>query len=137
MNCTNCQSINVAGAKFCKSCGSALPQSSEQITDNNIKVLSVGTNETQILISLAAIALLNLLSFLFYNKLQYPIEHGWSSKEYAQFGLFSNFLFVVSFLLIPLAFKNSTLKIIGIILVVLSQLFYIIKNISGLFSHNY
>ena len=95
MNCSICQTQNVAGAKFCKSCGSALPQFSEQITDNNIKVLSVGTNETQILISLAAIALLNLLSFLFYNKLQYPIEHGWSSKDYAQFSLFSNFLFII------------------------------------------
>ena len=136
MNCSNCQTQNVLGAKFCKSCGSALPESSV-VTDDKTTVVTEGANETQILISLGVIALLNLLSFLFYNKLQYPIENGWSSKEYAQFGLFSNFLFVVSFLLIPLAFKNSTLKIIGIILVVLSQLFYIIQNISGLFSNNY
>ncbi len=136
MNCSNCQTQNVLGAKFCKGCGSVLPQYTPEISNNNT-VVNEGTNETQILISLGVIVFLNLLSYLFYNKLQYGIENGWSGKQYALFGLFSNFLFVIGFILIPLALKNPKLKLIGIILAVLSQLLYIVQNISTLFSDNY
>jgi hypothetical protein len=136
MNCSICQTQNVLGAKFCKSCGSALPESSV-VTDDKITVVTEGANETQILISLGVIVFLNLLTYLFYNKLQYGLENGWSSKEFALFGLFTNFLFMVGFILIPLALKNSKFKLIGIILAVLSQLLYVVQNISTLFSSNY
>ena len=56
------------------------------------------------------------------------------SKEYEIAGIFTSFLFLGAQILLPLALKNNTYRIIGIFLVLLTHMTFIIRNAYNLFN---
>jgi hypothetical protein len=134
MNCPKCQNQNGVKSKFCISCGAPLPQLDYSNLENIKSLVISGANEKQILISVIITFVLQSISFFFYNIFQLGNKFEWGSKEYEIAGIFTSFLFLGAQILLPLALKNNTYRIIGIFLVLLTHMTFIIRNAYNLFN---
>jgi hypothetical protein len=117
MYCPKCQSQNEETAKFCRNCGSNLHYSQEV---NNSK-------DTSSLL-LFVFILITLISEIAQFAIQKLIDNWYESPaKYVQGSLW--LLQYVSFILPAIAIKNKTLKIIGIILVLMLIIYWGYSNI--------
>jgi hypothetical protein len=106
MNCPNCNSENTETSKFCIKCGSPLKQQELVYVNNNY-------SEKLIFIGLS----INFLAFIIQFSINnLPIKDNWSVEDWNKFSVLSGIINLIGTILIPIALKNKTLKILGIIL---------------------
>lgn len=111
MNCLRCNTPNEEGAKFCKNCGMDMSYTpSNESTNSKIAdtllFIYIGVAFFSIIVEFVFLRLLNLWSYI------------WLIRILAS----------LSLILIPLSIKNKTMKIIGlitIILIVIYQIFMV------------
>ncbi len=108
MNCLRCNTQNEEVAKFCKNCGMDMSYT-PSIKNTNSK-----SSDTFLIIYISTFLFIEASDFVFSRML----------------GLYNiyYFIFILKFLsliLIPLAIKNKTMKIIGIIIAIINIVFQI------------
>lgn len=123
MNCPKCKLENEDGALFCKHCGSKLI-----VETTNGKDYSSPLLFTYIIV---------VTIFYIINKLITTFSTDWYSSE----GGFISILYkctttieCLCFIMIPLAIKNRTLKIIALVITVPLILFWLYSNIQWMLS---
>lgn len=123
MNCPNCNTENTDSAKFCIKCGSPLKHSAEITHANN------NFSEQLIIIGLGINLLASLIQFSINSLLKIPQNNNWTGADWSKFLILINLIYLVGNILIPIALKNKTLKIIGIILVLIPHCYWIFERL--------
>lgn len=120
MNCPNCNSENTDTSKFCIKCGSPLKHQELVLENNNF-------SEKLIITGLS----INFLAFIIQFSINnLPIKNNWSGEDWNTFAALSGIMYLIGNILIPIALKNKTLKILGIILVLIPSCCWIYLGLS-------
>jgi hypothetical protein len=122
MICTQCNVENSGSAKFCKNCGTPLSSSNNLTSSNNPwadRLIISG-------ISISFVA--SCMQILIFNILRLPQESEWSSSNTSHFFQAIGILNLIGGILIPLALKNTLLKILGVLLILIPSLYYIFQS---------
>lgn len=120
MKCTNCNTENNSGANFCKKCGLNLNKT------NLTNKKDLESSSDNLLITYLCIAFITFISIRMINTFV-DYRYGDSISKYVKSSIYiiSNF----STILIPLAIKNKSLKIIGLILAIIVILYFTYINV--------
>jgi hypothetical protein len=117
MNCLRCNTPNEDGAKFCKNCGMDLHTTFD--TKVNTK-----TSDTLLIVFVCITFLIAIVQFaiqkLVDNWYEKPTKHYTSALW-----ILSNLCFI----LIPLAIRNKSLKIIGLIISLIMVVYWVYSNV--------
>ena len=117
MNCLRCNAPNDEGAKFCKNCGIDLNARFEAKANTK-------TSDT-LLIVFVSIAFITAVAQFAIQKL---IDNWYESPtKYFQSSLW--ILQNLCFLLIPLAIRNKSLKIFGLIITLIMVVYWVYSNV--------
>ena len=116
MNCQHCNAENINESKFCKACGS-------QMSFSNPAKSKATLSDTLLLIYIGFYAFTTILQFI--------LQSTHSENRYA-FGIMS-IIHNISTMLLPLAIKNSTIKIIAIAISAIIMIYYVYRNASYMF----
>ncbi len=108
MNCLRCNTENEEGAKFCKNCGMDLTYTPSNETKNS-KIA-----DTLLIIYIGITFFFLILEFVFF-KLMYLWDFIWIIR----------ILQTVILILIPLSIKNKTMKVAGLITIILIVIYQI------------
>ena len=118
MNCLRCNTPNEEGAKFCKNCGMDLTYTPFQENQNSnpsdtflIIFISIG-----FLSAIAQFAIEKLVDNWYESPTKYYRSALWILQN-------------LSFILIPLAIKNKSIKIIGLIITLIMVIYWVYSNI--------
>lgn len=118
MNCLRCNTPNEEGAKFCKNCGMDMTYTPSNESTNS-------KSSDTFLIIFISIAFISAIAQFAIQKL---VDNWYESPtKYIQASLW--LLQNLSFLLIPLAIKNKTLKIVGFIITAIMVIYWVYTNI--------
>ncbi len=118
MNCPKCQTGNEENAQFCRNCGTNLYISQMLQTDTKLA-------DTLILIFLIYLFVSSLTGFA----LQKVVDNWYEgTTKYIQIGM--NLVYAFTPVLLGIAIKNKTGKIIGIILASIFAFYIIYSNIN-------
>lgn len=118
MNCLRCNTPNEEGAKFCKNCGMDLTYTPSQENQNS-------KSSDTFLIIFISIAFVSAIAQFAIEKL---VENWYESPtKYYRSALW--ILQNLSFILIPLAIKNKSIKIIGLIITLIMVVYWVYSNI--------
>lgn len=120
MNCPKCNRENEEGALYCRYCGSLMHQSENKESNLSTVLLFVWVIAT---------CVLSLI-----NNLITELADNWygSSVKIVVYGIFV--LQNLIMLLPVVAIKNKTLKIIGIVVMSISVIWWIIQNVQAMLS---
>jgi hypothetical protein len=120
MNCPECQTQNGDNAQFCKNCGIHLHMRSESKNDNNL-------SDTLLFIFI----LVGFVAVIVGFAIQKFVPNWYESPvKYVQGAIW--ILNNLSFILIPIAIRNRTLKVIGLIVGILLVIYWLYSNIEFL-----
>lgn len=118
MNCLRCNTPNEEGAKFCKNCGMDMTYTPSNESTNS-------KSSDTFLIIFISIAFISAIAQFAIQKL---VDNWYESPTkyiQASLWLFQN----LSFILIPLAIKNKTLKIVGFIITAIMVIYWVYTNV--------
>ena len=122
MICLQCNIENSASAKFCKSCGTSLKASIDTASSSNPKA------DRFIIIGISIGFVASCIQILIWNVLKLPSSNSWSNGDTTHYFQAIGIMNLVGGILIPLALKNSILKILGVLLVLIPGFYYIISS---------
>jgi len=118
MNCLRCNTPNEEGAKFCKNCGMDMTYTPSYENTNS-------KSSDTFLIIFIAIAFVSAIAQFAIQKL---VDNWYESPtKYFRGSLW--LLQNLSFILIPIAIRNKTLKIIGIIITTIMVIYSVYSNV--------
>ena len=117
MNCLRCNTPNEDGVKFCKNCGMDL----HTTFDNKA---NTKTSDT-LLIVFVCIAFLTAVVQFAIQKL----VDNWYDKPTKYYASALWILQNLCFILIPLAIRNKSLKIIGLIITLIMVIYWVYSNV--------
>jgi uncharacterized membrane protein YvbJ len=120
MKCTECRTENNEQARYCKNCGHALRE--DRLKDSN------ETKSDKLLMYYIGIVIFITLFSIIHQQFYYSWFE--SPLKYVQIVLW--IIQNLSFIIIPFAFKNQKMKIVGIVLVGI-YCFYNLFQQAGLF----
>jgi hypothetical protein len=121
MNCQHCNAENPNEAKFCKVCGG-------QTTFSNPAVANTKLSDTFLIINVGIVAFTSLIIFIIQH---FATDWYQGGAKYAVGALW--ILQNLSTILIPLAIKNNTMKIIAIVITAIHVIYYVYGNINFMF----
>ena len=118
MNCLRCNTPNEEGAKFCKNCGMDMTYTPSNESTNY-------KSSDTFLIIFISIAFISAIAQFAIQKL---VDNWYESPtKYIQASLW--LLQNLSFILIPLAIRNKTLKIVGFIITAIMVIYWVYTNV--------
>ena len=118
MNCLRCNTENEEGAKFCKNCG----------MDMTYTPSNEGTNSKSSDTFLIIFISVSFISAIAQFAIQKLVDNWYESPtKYIQASLW--LLQNLSFILIPLAIRNKTLKIVGFIITAIMVIYWVYTNV--------
>ena len=118
MNCLRCNKPNEEGAKFCKNCG----------MDMTYTPSNEGTNSKSSDTFLIIFISVSFISAIAQFAIQKLVDNWYESPtKYIQASLW--LLQNLSFILIPLAIRNKTLKIVGFIITAIMVIYWVYTNV--------
>jgi len=112
MNCKNCNTINSTQASYCRNCGQALENNKPDDQSQTIKV------DTILMVFIGIIVFNALFSCI--NNLFYP---NWVNSPLRNVQITLWAIVDMSYLLVPFVIKNKKLKVIGIVIIALVNLY--------------
>jgi hypothetical protein len=112
MNCLRCNTENEEGAKFCKNCGMDMTYTPSNENSNS-------TSSDKLLFTYLCIAF-----FIFIFNISIKLLGIIYDSPFIYFRNFSWVLGDLSLILIPLSIKNKSLKIIGLILAIITLIYW-------------
>ena len=122
MNCLRCNTPNEEGAKFCKNCGMDLHTTFESKANTK-------TSDT-LLIVFVSIAFMTAVSQFAIQKLINNWYEGPTKYFQSSLWILQN----LCFLLIPLAIRNKSLKIFGLIITLIMVIYWVYSNVDYMLS---
>ena len=118
MNCLRCNTPNEERAKFCKNCG----------MDMTYTPSNEGTNSKSSDMFLIIFISVSFISAIAQFAIQNLVDNWYESPtKYIQASLW--LLQNLSFILIPLAIRNKTLKIVGFIITAIMVIYWVYTNV--------
>ncbi|MBL7830710.1 MAG: zinc ribbon domain-containing protein [Saprospiraceae bacterium] len=118
MNCLRCNTPNEEGAKFCKNCGMDMTYTPSNESTNS-------KSSDTFLIIFISVAFISAIAQFAIQKL---VDNWYESPtKYIQASLW--LLQNLSFILIPLAIRNKTLKIVGFIITAIMVIYWVYTNV--------
>lgn len=118
MNCLRCNTPNEENAKFCKNCGMDMTYTPSNESTNS-------KSSDTFLIIFISIAFISAIAQFAIQKL---VDNWYESPtKYIQASLW--LLQNLSFILIPLAIRNKTLKIVGFIITAIMVIYWVYTNV--------
>ncbi len=118
MNCLRCNTENEEGVKFCKNCGMDMTFTpSKENTNSKL-------SDTFLIVFISIAVVCAIAQFA----IQKLVDNWYESPtKYFQGSLW--LLQNLSFILIPIAIRNKTLKIIGIIITAIMVIYWVYSNV--------
>ena len=125
MNCPKCTTENDQSTKFCKNCGTNLQPKPEATAGANSNLSDV-------------LLFIFLMTFIFTVVSEFLIQkifEDWFMNTGVKYTLgIVWFLRSLSFILVPISIKNTTLKILGIVFMSLVIIYYLYRDFSFVFN---
>lgn len=119
MNCLRCNTKNEDGAKFCKNCGMNM-----NYTPSNEHTESKSSDNLLFIY----LCLFFVIGFVAQTAIEKSVDNWYESPtKYIRSSLW--ILTNLSLILIPLAIKNKTLKIVGLIITSIMIIYWIYGNV--------
>ncbi|MFI5405468.1 MAG: zinc ribbon domain-containing protein [Nitrososphaerales archaeon] len=117
MNCLRCNTPNEEGAKFCKNCGMDLHTTLEAKANTK-------TSDTLLIVFVSIVFVTAVAQFA----MQKLVDNWYESPtKYIQGALW--ILQNLCFILIPLAIRNKSLKIVGLIITLIMVVYWVYSNV--------
>ena len=118
MNCQHCNAENPNESKFCQVCGGQISNSTPAGSNSKL-------SDTFLIINVGVVAFTSLIIFIIQH---FATDWYQGGTKYAVGALW--ILQNLSTILIPLAIKNNTIKIIAIVITAIYVIYYIYGNIN-------
>lgn len=123
MNCLRCNTSNEVGAKFCKNCGMSINYipSNENTNSKLSDVLLIIFFSIAFISTIAQFAVQKLVTDWYDSPAKYIQSSFWILQN-------------LSFILIPIAIKNKTSKVIGFVITGILVIYWVYQNIDYMLS---
>jgi len=131
MNCQHCNTENGNDARFWKVCGNTLYVNNQVTSNLQNKSRNVNVSSNELSGSSDIMILIYIGFYGFTTFLMFILQATHMMNKYVSVTL--NIFHILSIILIPLAIKKASFKVIAIVIAVLIMIYLIYRNISFLF----